>query len=220
MDLELISFRICPFVQSSAMTLLHKKIPYRITHIDLASPPEWFNEISPLGKVPLLKVDGEVLFESAVINEFIDEATPGSMLPESPLERAKCRAWIEYFSGLLGAIWQVTMAKDEAAFMAKRAALRSGIARIESDAQIDGPLFNGPELSLVDCAVTPFWQRLDIANRHTGLLPLGEFPRVSAWSAACLALPETSASSVDDLENLYLNYIKSSGSHLAQQISL
>jgi len=76
MNYELVSFKICPFVQRARITLLHKRVPHTVTYIELKAPPAWFPTISPLGKVPLLRVDGgAVLFESAVINEFIDETT-------------------------------------------------------------------------------------------------------------------------------------------------
>ncbi|MGC9457270.1 MAG: glutathione S-transferase family protein, partial [Halothiobacillaceae bacterium] len=84
MKLELISFKLCPFVQRSVITLLHKDQPFETTFINLMDPPDWFSEISPLGKVPLLRVDDTVLFESAVINEFIDEVTPDRLMPEDP----------------------------------------------------------------------------------------------------------------------------------------
>ena len=90
MELELISFKLCPFVQRSVITLLYRDVPHRTTYIDLDEPPVWFAKISPFGKVPVLRVDGDsVLFESAVINEFIDEASPGSMQPEDPLRRTQ-----------------------------------------------------------------------------------------------------------------------------------
>jgi len=93
MDLELISFNVYPFVQRSVITLIHKNCDYKITFIDVSNPPDWFLEISSLGKVPVLKVDGkEVLFESAVINEFIDDVTPGTLKPSDPLTLAKNRA--------------------------------------------------------------------------------------------------------------------------------
>jgi len=72
MTLKLVSFKACPFVQRVAITLENKGIEYDIEYIDLANPPEWFIAISPLKKVPLLIVDGAVIFESAVINEYID----------------------------------------------------------------------------------------------------------------------------------------------------
>ena len=76
MTLKLVSFEACPFVQRVAITLQYKGIDYDIEYVDLGSPPDWFLAISPLKKVPLLIVDGTVIFESAVINEYIDEAYP------------------------------------------------------------------------------------------------------------------------------------------------
>ncbi len=55
-----------------------------------------------MGKIPVLKVDDEVLFESAVINEYLDEITGGELQPDDPLQRAKNRAWIEFASDMLG----------------------------------------------------------------------------------------------------------------------
>ena len=42
MDFELISFKTCPFVQRSAITLLYKNVPFRTSYIDLGDPPDWF----------------------------------------------------------------------------------------------------------------------------------------------------------------------------------
>ena len=48
---KLISFKLCPFVQKAVLTLLSKGIDYDIEYIDLENPPQWFKDISPLGKV-------------------------------------------------------------------------------------------------------------------------------------------------------------------------
>ena len=92
---ELVSFDICPYVQRSVITLKHKKIDFKLTFIDLEKPPEWFNKISPLGKVPLLLVRNSesekptVLFESAPINEYLDEVTPDSINSKDPIQKAR-----------------------------------------------------------------------------------------------------------------------------------
>ena len=102
MDLELISFKLCPYVQSSVITLLHKNVDHRVTHIDINDPPLWFEEVSPLGQVPVLRVDGKhILFESAVINEYLDEVTGGDMMPKDPILKAKNRAWMAFCGSLL-----------------------------------------------------------------------------------------------------------------------
>lgn len=102
--LELVSHHLCPYVQRAAIALTEKGIPFTRTYIDLNRKPDWFTAISPLGKVPLLRVrenDGEVvLFESAVILEYLEETLPRSLHPADPLERARHRAWIEFGSSI------------------------------------------------------------------------------------------------------------------------
>jgi hypothetical protein len=80
MSLHLISFKTCPFVQRAVITLKHKNIDFDITYIDLAEPPDWFLEMSPLGKVPVLKVDDEILC-SRRIRWRAPRTAPGSSLP-------------------------------------------------------------------------------------------------------------------------------------------
>jgi len=131
MSLHLISFKTCPFVQRAVITLKHKDIDFDITYIDLADPPDWFLEMSPLAKVPVLKVDDEILFESAVINEYLDEITGGELQPKEPLARAKNRAWIEFASNMLGNLYMMKMSKDEERYSKYRQALVSQLQRVE-----------------------------------------------------------------------------------------
>ncbi len=70
--------------------------------MDLSEPPEWFLNLSPIKKVPLLVVNGgNVIYESAVINELIDELTPTRLHPVDPIQRARNRSWIEFGSNCL-----------------------------------------------------------------------------------------------------------------------
>ncbi|MES2034183.1 MAG: glutathione S-transferase N-terminal domain-containing protein, partial [Pseudomonadota bacterium] len=55
--LTLISFPLCPFVQRAIIALEEKKVPYDVVYIDLTNKPDWFLKLSPLGKVPVLKVE-------------------------------------------------------------------------------------------------------------------------------------------------------------------
>ena len=120
-NFRLISSKTCPYVQRSVMTLREKGIAYDIDYVDLSNKPDWFVELSPLSKVPVLEVtrdDGSkvVLFESVVINEFLDDATEGSMLPADPLDRARSRAWIEFGTAVLSDAFSVTSAKAHKLF--------------------------------------------------------------------------------------------------------
>jgi glutathione S-transferase len=219
MDFELVSFKICPFVQRSRITLLHKRVPHTVTYIDLKSPPAWFSAASPLGKVPLLRVDGDtVLFESAVINEFIDETTPPPLLPDDPLARALNRAWIAFASELQGRFYQVAMAPDEGRFNSARTQLLEQLGRLE-EALGDGPWFNGAAFSLVDASYAPLFMRLALLEQAAPLLPAGAFPRAMAWSAALLALPEVRDSVVEDFPELYRTAIAASAGYGAARFA-
>ncbi|RVK64633.1 glutathione S-transferase family protein, partial [Sinorhizobium meliloti] len=89
-QLTLISHHLCPYVQRAAIALHEKGVPFERVDIDLANKPDWFLKISPLGKVPLLRISqdgGEaILFESTVICEYLEETQAGPKLhPADPL---------------------------------------------------------------------------------------------------------------------------------------
>lgn len=183
----LISFSICPFVQRSAILLEEKNQPYERINIDLANKPDWFLGLSPSGKVPALVVKDPsgtptTLFESAVINEYLDEAYGAPLLTGSPLEKADMRAWISYSETLIGLQYQVMLATESAAFNEK---LQQFITALKKATPAEGkPFFNGKTFSLVDAAIAPVFTRLKwlpqvrlkleqeakTENNHTALL--------------------------------------------------
>ena len=202
-DLELISFKLCPFVQRSVITLRHKAAPYGIRYVDLADPPPWFRVLSPRGKVPLLLVDGgQVIFESAVINEFIDEVTPSRLHPEDPLQRAHNRSWIEFGSDALMDMRELTTAESEDGFRAVVDSHLTKLAQVEA-ALGNGPFFNGNAFSLVDAAYAPLFMRLSLIARYVPLLELDALPGMARWSAELLKLPAVSGSVVADFADLF-----------------
>jgi glutathione S-transferase len=197
-DYLLTSFDLCPFVQRSVIALNEKGVPHDIRYIDLANKPDWFLEISPFGKVPVLTVGDTHIFESQVINEYIEETTPGALHPADPLRRAHNRAWIEFASGLLMTAYGVEIAADEETARAKAKKVREDLARVE--AQIVGPLFNGEAFSLVDAAAAPMLQRLVWYQDVEPSLAFFEgLPKVTAWRDALLARPSVRDSLVPDI---------------------
>ncbi|MAU40581.1 MAG: glutathione S-transferase [Kordiimonas sp.] len=212
--LELISFKTCPFVQRSVVTLLEKGVDFDITYIDLANKPDWFLEISPLGKVPVLKVDGEILFESAVINEFLDEIIPPALHPSDPLLKAKNRAWIEFGNQISGDLFQLMHAKDKETYFEKKNAAREKLERLEGQLG-DGPLFNGEAFSLADAAYAGTLRRMDVFKRHLGLDLIAGLPKMEKWSAAMLSRPAVKDSTVEDFDELYLARLEKMGGYIA-----
>ena len=62
--MKIISAALCPYVQRSVILLKELGIEHDVEYIDLTNKPDWFFKLSPLGKVPVLVHDDDVLFES------------------------------------------------------------------------------------------------------------------------------------------------------------
>ena len=212
--IELISFNLCPFVQRSVITLKKKGIDFKITYIDLADKPDWFLAISPLGKVPVVKYGDDILFESAVINEFIDEVTPNQIMPADPLQKAKDRGWIEFSSQIIMNQYMLTVAKNADDFESQKLAMVDKLTRLESTIQ-QGGFFNGTEFSLIDAAVAPMFTRLDIIKRHFNYDLLINLPKLQALANNLVSQPYVKASVINDFENVFVQYLKGNESYLA-----
>jgi len=203
---ELVSFKLCPFVQRSVIVMKEKNVDYDITYINLMAPPAWFKVISPLGKVPLLKVGDTVLFESAVIMEYLDEVNPPSLHPTDPLQKAQNKAWNEFASTLLETQFRMVIgAKDEESCDAAEKELKSKLALLEP--MIQGDYFNGDEFALTDAAYAPFFMRLNLLEQWHPMGLIDELPKVKAWSNNLLQRATVKESVVEGFAELYRGFI-------------
>ena len=196
-DLTLVSYDLCPYVQRAAIALAEKGVRFRRVDVDLSDKPEWFRAISPLGKVPLLRVGDDVLFESAAIVEYIEETTPNALHPHDPIERAKHRAWMEFGSSVLADIWVLETTPDQAAFSAKRNVLMDKFKQIERKLS-SGPHFAGAQFSLVDVVFAPVFRYFDTFERFVDLGLFEAVPKVAAWRAALAKRPSVIGAVVPD----------------------
>ncbi len=211
--MELVSFELCPFVQRSVITLKCKGVPHKVTFIDLESPPDWFKEISPLGKVPLLKIAGEVLFESAAINEYIDETNGEPLHPEDPLRRAHNRAWIEFASNLFSAQYKCMLANDESSYLGAADERDALLGTLENQLR-GGPYFNGSVFALVDAAFAPFFTRQAICDELHTRETLERFPKCRQWRDALLAQSYVSESVIENFSDRFSQYFAARDSFL------
>ena len=168
-----------------------KEVEFEVTYVNLRDKPDWFLKISPHGKVPVLKVDDEILFESNAIAEYLDETVEPRLHPEDAIKRARNRAWTDFVPDFSAALNKIGYAKSKEAMEDGLAAAPKAISRLEGalakERSNEGPYFNGDNLCLVDAAYAPFLQRFAIVEDilNTGLL--NDYPLVQAWSDALLA---------------------------------
>lgn len=164
-NLHLYSYKACPFARRTRMTLAEKQLDFELTEIDLGNRPANFKEISPYGKVPVLLHGEHRLYESAIVNQYLDERFPEpALMPDDPLLRAQARIWMDYCDSRLGnASWQLMQAKDDPE---KRAAalqvLGEACQFIEHEGLrklSDGPYWLGEQVTLVDIQFIPFMSR-------------------------------------------------------------
>jgi glutathione S-transferase len=195
--LVLISHHLCPYAQRVAIALAERAVPHERVLVDLAAKPAWFRTISPLGKVPLLRVGDEVLFESAVILEYLEETQPRKLHPADPLERARHRGWIEFGSAVLGDVWGFETARDAATVARKAADLTAKFAWLERDLG-DGPYFAGAAFGLVDAAFGPVFRYFDVFDTIADFGIFAATPKVRGWRDALAGRPSVRDAAVSD----------------------
>ena len=219
MTLKLVSFKACPFVQRVVITLQYKGIDYDIEYIDLGSPPEWFLAISPLKKVPLLIVDGTVIFESAVINEYIDEVYSPMLHPEDLLMKAINRSWIEFCNNISLYTFQLTIKEKKNDFENTLAELLNDFDLVEDYINAK-PFFNGEQFSLVDSSYAPIFQRLEfLAQIYKPIIVTKRHPKLAKWRDNLLSLKAVQRSTVAEIQSLYYQLLWTRQGYVSQFLS-
>ncbi|MFW5965996.1 MAG: glutathione S-transferase family protein [Persicimonas sp.] len=208
--LHLISFDLCPYVERSRIVLAEKGVNYEQTFIDLSDKPDWFLEISPRGKVPVLLVDERPIFESFVINELLEELYPEpALMPDDPIERAEARAWIVFNNDvLMPHAYRLRMADDDRAVAEHKTALREGFERLNSrlEEREEGPYFLGADFQLVDAVYAPMINRWEATEQmgHGDLLD--ELDQVREYAEALLEHPSVIEGRADNLTERLLGH--------------
>ena len=216
-QLRLISHKLCPFVQRARIVLAERYIPHEIRFIDLADRPDWFLEISPTGKVPVLCVSGKPLFESTAIIEFLNDISGGTLHPEDPYERARNRAWIELASAAQMTIGAFRAATDEDAFEMHVATLRRRFKSLEQELG-EGPFFNGASFSLVDAAFAPAFRYLGVVDHGDTLGLLDGLAGVTRWRDALAERPSVKSAVVEDYAQRLYAFVTGKESVLGERL--
>ncbi|MDZ4137398.1 MAG: glutathione S-transferase family protein [Erythrobacter sp.] len=216
--LTLVSHHLCPYVQRAAIALAEKEVPFERISVDLSEKPSWFRALSPLGKVPLLKVarsgPDAVIFESAVILEYLEETQARPLHPADPLERARHRSWIEFGSQILNGIARFYNAKTDEALQDEAASLAAMFDRVEATLDV-GPWFAGRDFSLVDAAYAPIFRYFNVFEQIAEFGVLKDKQKTAAWRAALAERASVRDAVGDNYNERLLSFLRNRKSALS-----
>ena len=150
----------------------------------MKNKPEDLVAQNPYGKVPVL-VDGDgVIYESAIIDEYLEEKFPEvQLMPSDLLLRSKARIWIDYFSSRLhAAASDVTHNREPEK---AKEQIKKHLATLDKEMAGKKYLVGG-QYSLADISFIPFYTR----RERYGVVIDGNYPNVKRWAEELIARPE------------------------------
>ena len=152
--------------------------------VDLSNKSQEFLDASPTGKVPVVVVDGDSIYESNVVNQYLDEVMDGpKLMPEDPKRRAYARIWMSFAdTDFFPAVFVASVGRERGfsedriseAFEKLEAALRKLEERLE------GREYLADEFSLADVAHAGNFVRLRELEER-GEASLETYPNVATW---------------------------------------
>ncbi len=164
------------------MVLHEKDVDFETREVDLANKSEEFLRVSPTGKVPVVVADGDSLYESNVVNQYLDEVFESPrLLPEYPKERAYARIWMasaddDFFPAVFAASVGRERGFSEERISEALENLKISLAALEE--RLEGREYLVDGFSLADVAYAGNFVRLrELAERGE----LADYPNVAAW---------------------------------------
>lgn len=171
----------------SKIVLAEKRLSWESVRVRLAQKeqkkPE-FLKLNPYGKIPVLVDDGKVLFESCIINEYLDEKYPDPpLMPKDPYLRGRGRVLIDYalnyahepYWALRGEMLKSHAQQNQAVLAETRDKLRRLFTYL--DEELNNKDFFTGGFSLTDIAILPRLVRMETY----GAVPAPSLPRLGAW---------------------------------------
>jgi RNA polymerase-associated protein len=173
MMMVLYSGTTCPFSQRCRFVLFEKGMDFEIRDVDLFNKPEDINVMNPYGQVPILVERDLVLYESNIINEYIDERFPHpQLMPADPVMRARTRLFLFNFERELFVHVQALENSNNQKLIEKaRSTIRDRLTQL-APIMLKNKYMLGEDFSMLDVALAPLLWRLD----HYGI----DLPKTAA----------------------------------------
>lgn len=157
----------CPFCHSTRLVLAAKGVEYRLELLDLGKKGNFRRLLSPYGWVPVY-VDGErSIYESLVINEYLDEVhTTPRLMPDDPADKAKVRFWCDFvMKRIVTSYFALMNCENDSEWPAHSQTLNHWLG-FANDRAFENTWFGSTELSLADFAMYPWFERFISVERY------------------------------------------------------
>ena len=150
--------------------------------VDLKNKPKDLLELNPYAKVPVLVDGAGVIYESAIINEYLDERFPElPLLSKNALQRAKTRIWVDFLNSRIHpAASDITHDREP---NRARQRLQQHLDLLENE--MTGKRFIIDDYSLADVSFIPFYAR----RQRYGVTIDDNFPNLKRWGEELMARP-------------------------------
>jgi len=187
MAIQLYDFASSPNCQRVKVVLAEKKLPYEAVPIDLRKGEQKkpdFLKLNPNGKVPVIIDGSTVLYESCIINEYLEDKYPEPpLMPKDPDRKARIRLLIDYGLDQMDSSYQKLriesmkseQEKNQEIIENARNEIKNLLQRFEREIGDQGYLAG--DFSLLDAALIPRFLRLE----GFGVLPDSSLPRLGKW---------------------------------------
>jgi glutathione S-transferase len=182
--IKLYNAKGCPFARRTRLVLHEKGAEFEAHEVDFRNKSEEFLKASPTGKVPVVVADGDFLYESNIVNQYLDEiCEKPKLMPEDPKARAYARIWMaradedfypQVFVSSMGhergfPQERITEAKEK---------LKVTLLRLEDS--LEGSEYLADGFSLADIAHAGNFVRLHELEEN-GTVSLLDYPNVASW---------------------------------------
>jgi glutathione S-transferase len=174
----------CPYARRTRIVLHEKGVEFETYEVDLENKSEEFLKASPTGKVPVIVVDGDSIYESNVVNQYLDEVTDGPrLMPEDPKRRAYARIWMAFAdTNFFPALFVASLGRERG-FSEERISeafekLKTALDKLEE--RLKDRDYLAEEYSLAEIAHAGNFVRLRELEER-GEVSLDRYPNVAAW---------------------------------------
>lgn len=190
------------YVRIARLALIEKDVDHELIPVDVFSPeglPSWYLALNPFGRIPAFEHDGLVLYETAAIARYIDEAFQGQSLQP---DDSRARAAMNQIVGLLDSyayrtlVWDIYVERvsrpregtpsDEGRIAAALPVAETCLTALDG-LKRPGPFFLGESLTLADLHAAPIFAYF--LKAPEGRQMLTRFPQLVRWWEAVSALP-------------------------------